>query len=104
MNFPTNNINSYLNNSTNGNLNSTYLIILVIAFLVHYTWYYLTLPGSVLHHGKGEHKKPSKRTALVSYLLFVGPFWLLGAIAYHYNSTNNGGAGYSNNFTNLKFN
>ena len=51
-------------------------LILSGLLLVSFTWYYLTLPGSILSPNK-KYPKPSVKTALKSYLIYIIPILIL---------------------------
>lgn len=53
-----------------------FYLILSGLLLVSFTWYYLTLPGSILSPNK-KHPKPSIKKALKSYLIYVIPILIL---------------------------
>ena len=55
--------------------NNLYLFIIII-YLLHFLWYYLTLPGSVLSINKNQ-EKPKLRSAFLSYLTYLLPTMFL---------------------------
>jgi hypothetical protein len=59
--------------------------MLVIVILVQFTWYYVTLPGSKLSPKK-NYPKTSVKTALISYLTYVIPMFI---VIYYLNSKDN---------------
>jgi hypothetical protein len=52
-------------------MNNIYLAI-TFYVLVHFTWFYITLPDSIIL--TQNKKKPPISKALLSYLLLFGPF------------------------------
>ena len=55
--------------------NSNIYLFIIIWLLIHFTWYYITLPDSVIF--TMNKKKPPISKALLSYLSFFGPFVIL---------------------------
>jgi len=52
-------------------MNNFYLMFIVYV-LLHFTWFYVTLPDSIIL--TQNKKKPPISKAVLSYLLFFGPF------------------------------
>lgn len=53
---------------------SKYLYIIIVGvYLVQFLWYHVTLPGSYLSPEKNKHPKPSIKTSLISYLIYLLP-------------------------------
>ena len=46
-------------------------------YLIQFLWYHVTLPGSVLSLQKEKHPKPSVKTSLTSYLVYLLPMLLV---------------------------
>lgn len=59
----------------NNNDTNIYLIAILI-ILLHFTWYYSTIPGSIFSKKK-NYPKPSIKITLYSYLLYLLPMCLL---------------------------
>jgi hypothetical protein len=57
-------------------INSNIYVIIAFVFLGLFTWYYITLPGSHLSPNK-NHPKPTVKTALKSYLIYIIPAIIL---------------------------
>ena len=55
------------------------IVMLLITILVQFTWYYATLPGSIVLSNK-KKPKPSIKSAAISYLTYAIPLF----IAFYY--------------------
>ena len=58
---------------------SRFLMLQVVLFF----WYYVTLPGSIIPPKDNKSTKPSIMTALIRFIMFMIPYYILfGAVYY----------------------
>jgi len=54
------------------NYSKNIYVLIFIFVLIHYTWYYVTLPGSYLSPNNKD-PQPSYKSGLISYFMFTLP-------------------------------
>uniref|UniRef100_A0A6C0DA21 Uncharacterized protein n=1 Tax=viral metagenome TaxID=1070528 RepID=A0A6C0DA21_9ZZZZ len=50
---------------------------------VQFLWYYSTLPGSIMPPRLKNVQKPSIRSALIKFITYMMPFYIMAYLAYN---------------------